>query len=252
MKEELLFYNAYESFYDMANESKCFKKYCTAAYGANFSQDGFSDINQINLIFDYAPKTDDLHILDIGCGNGKMLKYLQSRIGGYIYGFDFSEIAIRTARSENISKSEFKEGIIGEIDYLPDMFNLIISMDTVYFAKDMTNFLGQVYIWLKNDGIFFIGYQEGDIMPKTDNCDTTVLVKALNANNFKYDVIDYTRQTYDMLNHKRKTIIDFHDDFIDENLQDWYSIILNQTNSAAVSYEEYKAHNARNIFVAGK
>ena len=236
----------------MASKSKCFKKYCFQAYGADFSQDGFSDIDQINLIFDYIPKVSDLHLLDIGCGNGKMLKYLQRHVGGHIHGFDFSKIAIHTACDSETENSDFRVGAMGEIDYPPQTFDLIISMDTMYFTKDMNYFVKQIYRWLKNNGVFFIGYQEGDIMPKTDNSETTVIANILRKNGFKYETIDYTRQTYDMLNHKRKTILNFQEDFIRENLQDWYFVILNQTNSAIMPFEDYKKKNARYIFIAKK
>ena len=89
-------------------------------------------------------------------------------------------------------------------------------------------------------------------MAKTIDSETTVLAKALRANSFRYEVMDYTRQIYDMLNHKRKTIIDFKDEFYQNHLHKWYSIILNQTNCAAVSYDEYKKYNARYIFIAKK
>jgi len=252
MKDELLFYNEYEKFYAMAKESKCFKKFCEAVYGVDLSQDGFSDINQINLILEYTTKTNDLNILDIGCGNGKMLKYLQLRIGGHIYGFDFSENAIHEARADNVSKSDFRIGVIGEIDYPPKMFDLIISMDTIYFVNDIYKFVRQIYNWLKDDGIIFIGYQEGDIMTKTRNSETTVLAKAIKENNFKYDVINYTQHTYDLLRHKRKTAIDFKDSFDQESLQEFYSLLLNQTNCITVPYDEYIKHNARYIYIIRK
>ena len=252
MKKGLSFYNGYEKFYTMAKESKCFKKFCEVAYGVDFSQDGFNDINQINLILEFFPKTNDLSILDIGCGNGKMLKYLQSRIGGHIYGFDFSENAINTARADYINKSDFRIGAIGEVNYPIEMFDIIISMDTIYFATDMSTFIRQIYSWLKVGGVIFIGYQEGDIMAKTKNSETTVLAKSIKENNLKYDVIDYTKQSYDMLCHKRKTTIDFEDNFIQENLQDWYSLLLSQTNCITVPYDEYVKHNARYIYIIKK
>ena len=249
---KLLFYHGYEQFYKMAETSECFRRYCVSAYGADFSQDGFSDVDQVDLIFSHLPQAGDPHILDIGCGNGKMLKYLQRRVGGHIYGFDYSGNAINAARADHTANSDFRVGTIGKVEYPEKLFDLIVSMDTMYFAEDMGRFAGQVRGWLKDDGVFFVGYQEGDIMAKTDNSETTVLAKALRKNGFRYDVIDYTRQTYDMLTHKRKTILAFRDDFIRENHQRWYSIILNQTNSAVAPFEEFRRHNARYIFVARK
>ena len=76
-KKELLFYDAYEAFYAMAKESNAFQFFCKDAFGEDFSQDGFSNKEQIDMILQYIPQNDDVHILDIGCGNGKMLGYLQ-------------------------------------------------------------------------------------------------------------------------------------------------------------------------------
>lgn len=78
-KKDLLFYDAYEAFYAMANKSVAFQAFCKDAFGADFSQDGFSNIEQIDMILQYIPHKDNVHILDIGCGNGKMLDYLQKR-----------------------------------------------------------------------------------------------------------------------------------------------------------------------------
>lgn len=55
-KKDLLFYDAYEEFYTMAENSQAFKLFCKDAFGQDFSQDGFSDIKQINRIFQYIPK----------------------------------------------------------------------------------------------------------------------------------------------------------------------------------------------------
>ena len=72
-KKDLLFYDAYEGFYAMAKKSTAFQNFCNDAFGEDFSQDGFSDIKQINMILNYIPQGEEVHILDVGCGNGKML-----------------------------------------------------------------------------------------------------------------------------------------------------------------------------------
>ncbi len=156
-KKELLFYDAYEAFYAMAKKSNVFKAFCKDSFGEDFSQDGFSNIEQIDMILQYIPQKDNLHILDIGCGNGKMLGYLQEKTKAYIHGFDYSEEAIKTAKLLFPKNAEFREGIIGEIDYTEENFDVIISMDTMYFAKDMTAFVAQVKTWLKQSGVFLWG-----------------------------------------------------------------------------------------------
>ena len=142
-KKELLFYDDYEAFYTMTKESNAFQSFCKDAFGEDFSQDGFSNKEQIDMILKYIPQNDDVHILDIGCGNGKMLGYLQERTRAHIYGFDYSETAITTAKTLFCKNAEFREGIIGEIEYPKEKFDVIISMDTLYFAADMTAFMAQ-------------------------------------------------------------------------------------------------------------
>ncbi|MEE0265542.1 MAG: class I SAM-dependent methyltransferase [Acutalibacteraceae bacterium] len=248
---DLLFYNEYEAFYDMTSKSKAFSDFCTTAFGEDFSQDGFSDISQIDRILKYIP-VHNADILDIGCGNGKMLKYLQKKTNANIYGFDYSENAINNAINFNLKNSEFKTGVIGEIEYPKNKFDVIISMDTIYFAKDIKSFVSQVKSWLKPNGVFFVAYQEGDVMPKTECIETTEISKALISTNMKYEVIDITEETYNLLRKKRASAILHKEGFEQEGNKQWYDMLVAQTEYSECSYEEFKKKMSRYIFVARK
>ena len=251
-KNDLLFYNAYEEFYAMASESTAFQNFCHEAFGEDFSQDGFSDIEQIDKILQFIPKHDNIHILDIGCGNGKMLGYLQQKTGAFIHGFDYSEQAITTAKKLYPDNSEFREGVIGEIKYPAEQFDVITSMDTMYFAKDMKEFVAQIKRWLKQDGIFFVGYQEGDVMPKTKDSHTTMLAEALQQSGMQYEVEDITRQTYVLLLKKRAAAEKHMEEFAAEGHQNWYDMLIGQTEYANVPYEEFQKKMARYLYVVRK
>lgn len=251
-KKDLLFYDAYEAFYTMANKSVAFQAFCKDAFGADFSQDGFSDIEQIDMILQYIPHKDNVHILDIGCGNGKMLGYLQKKTDAHIYGFDYSEEAINTAQFLFPKNSEFKVGIIGEMDYPEEAFDVIVSMDTMYFAKDMTVFVAQIKKWLKKNGLFFVGYQEGDVIPKTESIHTTMLSKALVMNGMRYDAIDITEQTYELLRKKRISAIVHQNEFEAEGYKEWFDMLIGQTDCATESFEQFKEKMARYIYVIRK
>lgn len=251
-KQDLLFYNAYEEFYAMAAESKAFQSFCRDAFGEDFSQDGFSNIAQIDMILQYIPSKDHVHILDIGCGNGKMLGYLQKKTNAFIHGFDYSEKAIETAQRLFPINSEFKEGIIGEIDYPDEFFDVIISMDTMYFSKDMTAFVTQIKKWLKQDGVFYVGYQEGDVMPKTESFDTTLLSKALVTNGLNYEVTDITKPTYELLKAKRISAIAHQKEFEAEGHKNWFDMLIGQTECATEPFEKFEKRMARYIYVIRK
>lgn len=251
-KRELLFYDAYEQFYAMAGKSNAFRAFCMDAFGQDFSQDGFSDINQIDLILQYIPVRDEVHILDIGCGNGKMLGYLQKKTRAYIHGFDYSEQAIKTARALFPQNAEFREGVIGEVEYTEEQFDVIISMDTIYFAKDMAAFVSQVRRWLKPDGVFFVGYQEGDVIPKTPDGEGTELSRALDKNGMFYEVNDITKQTYDLLQRKRKAALRHQAEFEAEGYESWFDLLMLQTECALEPFEQFQDKMARYIYVIRK
>lgn len=251
-KRDLLFYDAYEEFYKMTKESKAFQRFCEDAFGEDFSQDGFSNINQVNMILQYIHQKENVHILDIGCGNGKMLGYLQRQTGAYIHGFDYSGNAIETARELFPVNAEFEEAVIGEIDYPAESFEVIISMDTMYFAKDMVAFVSQIKKWLKKDGVFFVGYQEGDVMAKTENADTTVLAKALLSNGMQYEVTDITRETYDLLKVKRVSALENKEVFEVEGHQKWYEMLMGQTECVCGTFEEFERKMKRYVYVVRK
>ena len=201
---KLLFYEEYEQFYKMTEKSKTFESFCSDAFGQDFSQDGFSDINQINRILRHIPSGKDIHILDIGCGNGKMLGYLQNKTNAYIHGFDYSGNAIDTAKRLFQTKADFKQGYIGEMDYPAEQFDLVVSMDTMYFAPDMEKLVRQIIKWLKKDGVLFVGYQEGDVMPKTDNEKTTILAKVFDKSQIQYEVENITQKLMNCSKRKEK------------------------------------------------
>ena len=251
-KKELLFYDAYESFYAMAKGSNAFRSFCRDAFGEDFSQDGFSNREQVDMILQYIPQNCNAHILDIGCGNGKMLGYLQKKTNSCIHGFDYSQEAIESAQGLFPENSEFREGIIGQIEYPEEKFDVIISMDTLYFALDMTAFVAQVKKWLKKDGVLFVGYQEGDVVPKTTNAHTTLLAKALQANHMTYEVTDITRQTYELLKTKRKSALKHQAMFEAEGHRQWFDLLIGQTEYIDQSFEQFKEQMARYIYIIRK
>lgn len=249
-KENLLFYDAYEQFYAMADRSEAFRSFCRDAFGSDFSQDGFSDLEQIDRILPHIPKGDTTHILDIGCGNGKMLGYLQEKTGAYIHGFDYSDEAIRTARRLFPSRSDFRVGIIGETEYPAESFHAVIAMDSVYFAKDMGFLVSQIKRWLKPGGVFFAGYQEGDVLPRTESIRSSLLFRALEQNDMSFQVADITESTYRLLRKKREAALAHREAFLAEGNSEWFELLLMQTDCAVEPYEAFRKKMARCIFVA--
>lgn len=251
-QENLLFYNEYETFYTMADKNEVFKEYCQKVYGIDFSQDGFNDLDQINDLLRHTILDKNSTVLDIGCGNGKMLKYIQEKTDASIYGFDFSNKAIETAQKICGNKSNFQVGAIGEIEYRQDMFDLITAMDSIHFAKDMNKLVIQIYGWLKPDGSFICSYQEREKTKKTLDTDTTELAKAFRYNDLAYTVIDYTNQMYELLKRQKEVLLSMKEKFFANNMKTWYENAMKTSESANILYEEFRKENARYHYIVKK
>ena len=105
---------------------------------------------------------------------------------------------------------------------------------------------------VSEEGIFFVGYQEGDVIPKTGSAEESILAKALSENNLDFTVKDITRQTYEMLQKKREVALAHQEEFRAENQEEWFDLLLLQTECATETYEEFARKMARYLFVARK
>ena len=180
-----------------------------------------------------------------------MLQYLHEKSGAFIAGFDYSDKAINHAK-ECIPMADFRVGAMGDICYPQASFDVIVSMDSIYFAKDMKNFLLQIRSWLKPGGVFFVAYQEGDVMPKTQNEHKTVLAEAFKSNGIEYSVTNITKQTYEMLKKKREAAILHQDEFIKEGNKEWLDMLMWQTECTTADYEVFAKEMSRYIYIVKK
>lgn len=123
------------------------------------------------------------------------------------------------------------------------------SKDELLFYREYEKFYSMT---AKSNGVFLVGYQEGDVMPKTENSETTEIAQSLKKNGMHYKVLDITEDTYHMLQKKRESILKHRQEFMDEGLNDWFDVVLGQTDCITVSLEEYSRENARYIYIATK
>ena len=150
------------------------------------------------------------------------------------------------------NRADFRQGLIGETDYPAEQFDLVISMDSMYFAPDMEKFVLQIMRWLKKDGVLFVGYQEGDVMPKTENAKTTVLVKALDKNNTRYEVEGITLETYELLKKKRDAALMHQKEFEQEGNNEWFDLLMLQTECVKDTFDVFAGNMARYIYIVRK
>jgi len=253
-KNKLLFNKEYEDFYKMAEENEVFSKYCEEVHGIDFSQDGFSDKKQIDELLIVSGIKPEFKVLEIGCGNGKMAKYIAEKTGATVYGFDYSENAITYAKqhAKDNNKLIFDEGIIGEKAYPPQSFDVIISIDSMCYTLDIEGFVQQLYMWLKPNGLFITFYSEGQIKSKSKNEDSTDLALAFKHREIPYVTVDYTEKHYEFLKHKREVIMKQKDEFLQNNMEFYYRCALSTSIDENVSFEDFKKQFNRYLYIVRK
>lgn len=103
---------------------------------------------------------DGMKILDIGFGNGYLEKLIYKEAKCSIYGIDISEDMVRSASKNN------KEGIangdihlsVGDccnLSFENESFDVITTMNTIYFWNDTMRGLQEIYRVLKSGGVFY-------------------------------------------------------------------------------------------------
>ncbi|MDO9493235.1 DVU_1556 family methyltransferase [Acetobacterium sp.] len=94
-------------------------------------------------------------LLDLGCGQGATVRYLDQTHGLNAVGIDPSHKLLAMARKNNPDKS-FLIGSGEAIPFQDDLFQGVLSECTLSLMTDMTAALKEVYRVMKNNGTFFI------------------------------------------------------------------------------------------------
>lgn len=98
-------------------------------------------------------------ILDIGFGNGYLIKHLARKNEGDFYGIEISEDMLKTGCNHNSElieqgKVHLTKGNVMDIPFENSFFDRIYTVNTVYFWEDLDKSLSEINRVLKPKGIF--------------------------------------------------------------------------------------------------
>lgn len=100
----------------------------------------------------------DSKILDLGCGNGRLYKYLKDITDVNYTGVDNSEELIKIARN-NHPEAKFEVGDCLDLPYGDQSFDMVISIAVLHHITPVSNrklFFNQIFRVLKPGGTAFI------------------------------------------------------------------------------------------------
>jgi cyclopropane fatty-acyl-phospholipid synthase-like methyltransferase len=207
----------YTAFYSALEHSFAHHVFCERLFGMDLCQHGFASVKQLELLLQVTSLGRTHQALDLGCGNGMITEYLSDRSGAHITGLDYIPLAIEQAQTRTAKKADRLSFIVGDINALalPEKaFDVIISIDSLYFSQDYPLTLRALKAALHPGGQMAFLYSQGrepwvliDEFPKESILpDQTPLAKALQANDLVYQTWDLTSQDY-ALAVQRKAIL---------------------------------------------
>jgi cyclopropane fatty-acyl-phospholipid synthase-like methyltransferase len=213
----------YTRYYKATRTSAVYSKFCKRVFGLYFSQHGFSDMSQVASLLAFINLKPGDRVLDLGCGNGAMADYIAELTGAHLTGIDYIPEAIRQANQRTRGRGKnlaFKVMDIGALNFPPESFDTIISIDSLYFT-DIVSTIRQMKNILKPGGQMGIFYSHG-VSPGNPaetfdftslHPDRTPLAVALWKNRLSYKTWDFTAEDYAHALLKQKVAEDMKAEF---------------------------------------
>src|SRR5262249_53385855 len=158
--------------------------------------------------------------LDIGCGIGATTEYISDLTGARITGIDLAEPCVERARERTLGKADrldFLIANINDIDLPHESFDTIISVDTLYFAKDLKMTIGQLKTLLKPRGQMGLFFSEivTEIGGSRDQlaAGQTKLARSLGANGLAFTAYDLTASNLEFWRRSQEVIAEMKPEF---------------------------------------
>ncbi|MBI1223107.1 MAG: methyltransferase domain-containing protein [Bacteroidetes bacterium] len=102
----------------------------------------------------YLSLNENLHVMEIGCGNGLVRKQLENTVGWTVDGCDINEAALKL--NEGLKGKTFLYNIHERNERFRDLYDAIILFDVLEHIPDSKAFLESILFHLKPRGILFI------------------------------------------------------------------------------------------------
>jgi ubiquinone/menaquinone biosynthesis C-methylase UbiE len=214
----------YQHFYRATAASAAHSEFCTRVFGLDLCQHGFADVAQLDALIAAAQLGPDQRVLDLGCGTGLIAEYLSDQSGAHVTGLDYVPDAVRQACERTRAKADRLDFLVGDINALhlpPATYDVIMSIDTIYFSENYAATIAALAEALRPGGRLAFLYSHGrepwvpieefDVITLAGA--NTPLAKALAANGFDYTLIDFTADELRLAVRRQDVLADLRDQF---------------------------------------
>ncbi len=214
----------YADYYRAVEQSPAHARFCEYAYGKNLCQHGFATIEQLNGLIQPTGLNPQNRAVDLGCGNGMMAEYLSDVTGAHVTGLDYIPSAIAHAATRTQAKCYRLDFVVGDLtqpELPPSSFDVLLSIDTIYFANDYAQTIRRWRPLLRRGGQMVIFYSHGanpenpkeTFRRETLPPDQTPLAEALRRCGLEFQTADLTRQDQELAERKREILAQLKSEF---------------------------------------
>jgi ubiquinone/menaquinone biosynthesis C-methylase UbiE len=234
----------YERFYAVVPSSPVHALFCQRAFGLDLGQHGFADLAQLDALVEATDMRADQQVLDLGCGDGRIAEHLSDRTGAHVTGLDYVSEAIRLARERTAAKAGRLAFVVGDLNalHLPARcFDVVLSIDTIYFSQNYARTIGQLVEALRPGGRMAFLYSYGWEPPALPDAfdaatlapERTPLAEALRANGLGFRSQDWTADDCRLARSRRRILEELESQFRAEGLDFVYENRMGEAQGIA-------------------
>jgi 2-polyprenyl-3-methyl-5-hydroxy-6-metoxy-1,4-benzoquinol methylase len=135
-----------------------FKQYCKFRQ----SDAGFNAALEEPAMIQLLPVLEGTRVLDLGCGAGRLCRYIAVRGARHVLGVDCSRRMLSVAHAENCgleSQVEYQRAFIEDFRADSNSFDLVVSSLALHYIADIKNIFRKIAAWLAPDGLFIFSVE---------------------------------------------------------------------------------------------
>lgn len=204
-----------ESYKDRVNRvflrferSEAYAEFCRRVFGKNLCQVSMVNMVQLKKLVSVLRLNKKSRVLDMGCGLGGISEYISDITNAHVTGVDFASEVIKRAKERTKKKKDRLVFRVTDIrnPRLPEKsFDAVITIDTLYFVKDLGKTIRRMRSILTPGGqmaLFYTQVAKPDESLDMLKPEGTKLGQALKQLGLKFHTWNYTE--YEKVHWKKR------------------------------------------------
>lgn len=223
---------------DRFTRSAAYLNFCEEVYGYRTYLFNMMDKQQIDFVLNNISISAEDTVLDLGCGSGSILSLLAAKYGCKGVGIDQLDGDILERNSKAITY------INGDIDRITDYDirpTIVLSIDSLYFSKDMDKLIQQLKCMGSNRLYLFYSqyvFDEASGDRSILNSNNTKIADVLNKNGICYKTADYSKNEHLLYENSMRALEKYKREFENEGNKDLYDQKLKEDSMGLELYNK--------------